>query len=73
MTAELSNAEVGMLTNFRVAGETVEAALHRLLLPFVSKDADARLQILADEYRRLTPELQIEALQVLKTWKATKL
>lgn len=73
MDITLTNAEVGMLTNFRVGTETVEDSLHRLLLPFVGKFADARLQILADEYRKLTPELQIEALQVLKTWKASRL
>lgn len=73
MIVQLTDTETSMLTDFRSGAETVEDALHRLLLPFVAKYADARLQRLADEYRKLTPELQIEALRVLQVWKSSKI
>jgi len=61
-----------MLSVLKVGLETPEDTFHRIIAPMVMKTAESRLQILAEEYRKLTPDLQLEALQVLKDWKASK-
>jgi hypothetical protein len=72
MTIELTLPEEAMFNDLRIDKETVEVVFHRVLRPMVEKHAESRLQRLADEYRALTPDLQLEALAVLKTWKESK-
>jgi hypothetical protein len=72
MTIELTLPEEAMFNDLRIDKETVETVFHRVLRPMVEKHAESRLQRLADEYRALTPDLQLEALAVLKTWKESK-
>ena len=61
-----------MLTDLAEPLETVEDTLHRILGPMVQKHGETRLQRLADSYRKLSPELQLEAIIVLKQWQASK-
>lgn len=72
MTITLTPSEEAMFTDLKVGQETVEIVVHRILRPMVEKHAEARLSKLADEYRKLSPELQLEALEVLRTWQASK-
>ena len=72
MDITLTIPEESMLADLREDAETVTDVFHRLMKPFLEKHADVRLNKLADEYRRLTPELQVEALVVLRTWQESK-
>lgn len=72
MTVTLTAAEKAMLADLAQENEQLENVLHRILAPMLAKHGEARLQRLADEYRLLTPDLQIEAIAVLKEWQASK-
>jgi hypothetical protein len=72
MTITLTSIEIATLTGLIQDAETVEDVLHKLLLPHVQKHAESRLQTLADSYRALSPEDQIEVLGVLKAWQDSK-
>lgn len=72
MDITLTNAELGMVLDAKIGVETVEETFHRLMLPLVVKAGDQRLQKLAEAYRSLTPDLQLEAIQVLKDWQASR-
>ena len=72
MDITLTDAELIMLERSKEVDETPDLTLHRILTPFVTKCAEDRLQILADQYRALTPALQIEVSNLLDQWKASK-
>lgn len=72
MTITLTASEQALLTDIRVALEPLEDVFHRFMKPLVAKRSEAQLQRLADEYRALTPDMQEEALQVLRDWKNSK-
>jgi hypothetical protein len=73
LTIDLSPAEVESLDQRRKSeSESLEHVIHRLLAPIVSKDSEARLSVLADQYRALTPDLQAEVVQMLRGWLASK-
>lgn len=69
ITVTLSAVEIDTLA---ALGETVEAGLHVVLEPLVLKASDTRLQALANAYRTLTPDLQLEATELLRAWAAKK-
>lgn len=72
VTVDLTDIEQAALEN-QFPGKTAEEALHELLLVYVKKDADIRLQTLATQWRTLTPELQLEISNLIKAWYTTKL
>lgn len=73
MDITLTDAEVFALIDLADEKETPEDTLHRLLSPHVAKTADVRLQRMANEYRNMTAEDQVEVFRVLEAWKASKL
>lgn len=73
MDITLTDVEVNVLTELQLEDEKVEDVLHRLLHPMVEKQSEARLQTLANQYRLLTPELQIEVIKLLREWQASKI
>lgn len=68
----LSDIEVAALEN-QFSGKTADEALHELLLTYVKKDSDIRLQALATQWRALTPDWQLEVSNLIKVWYADKL
>ncbi len=73
LTITLSASEVASLESRREEGDKdLGDVIHRLLAPTVKKDSDVRLNSLADQYRALSPDDQVEALGVLRAWYATK-
>jgi hypothetical protein len=73
LTLTLSAAEVAMLEARRKdADADLGAVVHAILAPIVAKDSEARLGTLADQYRALTPDLQVEAVEVLREWYSAK-
>lgn len=72
MDITLTAVELSMLNDLKAGNETIEDAFHHLFAPMLARHAEARLQRLADLYRALTPDLQLEALGVLKTWQDSK-
>jgi hypothetical protein len=72
MNVTLLPTEVAALTN-QFPTMTVDEALHHVLLDYVKKDADFRLQALATQYRSLTPDLQLEVVALIKQWYDAKI
>lgn len=73
MDITLTPTELEMLTASATLGEDVPTTFHRLMFPMLQAYGETRLQMLANEYRQMTPDLQSAAIQVLKTWQATVL
>lgn len=67
MNVTLLPTEVAALTN-QFPTMTIDEALHHVLLDYVKKDADDRLQALATQYRSLPPDLQLEVVVLIKQW-----
>ena len=72
LTITLSTSEVAALESRKEEGDSLEDVLHRILLPIVRVDSGARLNLLADRYRALSPDLQVEAEALLKQWADSK-
>jgi hypothetical protein len=72
MEITLTKAELAVLSESAQGEETVEETFHRLMLPKIAEFSEARLIRLNEQYRALTPELQLEALEVLRRWQQTK-
>ncbi len=67
----LSSVEVDAI-NARRGQRPAEDVIHRLLAPLVKADSADRLDHLVNQYKQLTPELQVEATELLQEWFATK-
>jgi hypothetical protein len=72
MDITLTSSEEAMFTDLAIDQESVEETCHRILAPMVAKHAEVRLSRLADMYRSLSPNDQLEAIAVLKQWQASK-
>lgn len=70
MDITLTASEQDYLESIMVDKETLEDALHRVLLPFVVQNSEVRLQHLANAYRSLTPDLQIAVIKVIEDWQS---
>jgi hypothetical protein len=72
MTITLTASEEAMFNDLKEDQESTEDSFHRIIAPMVAKHAEVRLQRLADTYRALSPDDQLEAIEVLKEWQASK-
>jgi hypothetical protein len=72
MQITLTSAELALFSESVQGNESVEQAFHRILSPMIAKHSEARLSRLADLYRGLSQEDQLEALAVLKQWQSSK-
>lgn len=70
---DLTDVEVAALQNLFPLAKTVDEIVHDILLEYVKKDADVRLQSLATKWRALPPDLQLEVDNLIKAWYATKI
>lgn len=72
VTLTLTSAEEAMYKAQKLADETVEQTFHRLNVPALEKFSETRLQTLANTYRALSADDQLEALALLGQWYAQK-
>lgn len=71
LTLALTPVEVDALQT-AVPGVPLDVAIHMLIEPVIEKTGDARLQRLANEYRALSADDQLEAFTVLRQWREAK-
>ena len=73
MTITLTVSEEIMFKDLVVGAETIEDAFHRIMADMLRADSEQRLQRMADAYRAMSPEMQMEGLEVMRVWRDSKL